>query len=723
MSGSLCGPVATLIDGRRSEDEIAECLADRYDPTNIRYVLAFMQQKGYVVSSRAARSIRNAAYWCANRRDLDWVRHRLSTTKVSVTTLGNYDFPVLGDILAELGVQLSQDAALNVILVDDYLSPLLKVINEEAMRTHRPWMLVKPVGLEAWIGPIFQPGKTGCWQCLGDRLRMHREAELFIGTRPAIREMAKPDTCGSPATVQAALSMTADIIARWIVSPDSSEEEGRIISVDSRNWLIRRHTVIRRPQCPLCGELAQPTEEDICFSQLTPRRLVDSFETYDRAVGPEETYQRYENLISPITGIVRSIDRVFSPNESIHVYLADHNFAYGSESLSTLKTTGRLMVAGKGLSDGQAKASCLCEVIERHSGFLQGNESVLMAPFSECDPTSTIHPNDCMLFSERQYRLRRMLNARGSRFNLVPEPFDESAVVRWSPIRSLTHGRVKYLPTQFLYYKANNKGGFGEPFWCQACSNGCAAGHTPEEALLHGLFELIERDAVALWWYNRLRRPGLRLSSFNDQSFDRIIDYHATLARRVWVLDISGDLDVPTFVALSGHIDREQNRIIFGFGCNLDARKAIKQALAEMNLFLYAVLRAFGGQEQVKPGFNDIEAEAWWQTATLENQPYLAPLPCLPMKESIDYPSQTKNETSTAIRFCREALEKQGMEVLVLDQTRPDIGLNVIKVVVPGLRHFWARFGPGRLYEVPVKMGWLSEARQETELNPFSIFI
>ena len=93
------------------------------------------------------------------------------------------------------------------------------------------------------------------------------------------------------------------------------------------------------------------------------------------------------------------------------------------------------------------------------------------------------------------------------------------------------------------------------------------------------------------------------------------------------------------------------------------------------------------------------------------------------MKESIDYPSQTKNETSTAIRFCREALEKQGMEVLVLDQTRPDIGLNVIKVVVPGLRHFWARFGPGRLYEVPVKMGWLSEARQETELNPFSIFI
>jgi len=42
------------------------------------------------------------------------------------------------------------------------------------------------------------------------------------------------------------------------------------------------------------------------------------------------------------------------------------------------------------------------------------------------------------------------------------------------------------------------------------------------------------------------------------------------------------------------------------------------------------------------------------------------------------------------------------MEFLVLDQTRPDIALPVVKVIVPGLRHFWPRFGPGRLYEIPV---------------------
>ena len=63
------------------------------------------------------------------------------------------------------------------------------------------------------------------------------------------------------------------------------------------------------------------------------------------------------------------------------------------------------------------------------------------------------------------------------------------------------------------------------------------------------------------------------------------------------------------------------------------------------------------------------------------------------------------------------------MEMLVLDQTRPDIGMPVVKVVVPGLRHFWARFAPGRLYDVPVHMGALESPTAEESLNPVAVFI
>lgn len=72
---------------------------------------------------------------------------------------------------------------------------------------------------------------------------------------------------------------------------------------------------------------------------------------------------------------------------------------------------------------------------------------------------------------------------------------------------------------------------------------------------------------------------------------------------------------------------------------------------------------------------------------------------------------------------CVKIAEKPGLEVLVLDQTRPDIGLNVVKVVIPGMRHFWKRLGPGRLYEVPVELKWLSAPLKENQLNSIPIFI
>jgi ribosomal protein S12 methylthiotransferase accessory factor len=39
-------------------------------------------------------------------------------------------------------------------------------------------------------------------------------------------------------------------------------------------------------------------------------------------------------------------------------------------------------------------------------------------------------------------------------------------------------------------------------------------------------------------------------------------------------------------------------------------------------------------------------------------------------------------------------------------------------VIVPGLRHFYRRFAPGRLYRVPVKLGLRDHPLKENELNP-----
>jgi ribosomal protein S12 methylthiotransferase accessory factor len=67
---------------------------------------------------------------------------------------------------------------------------------------------------------------------------------------------------------------------------------------------------------------------------------------------------------------------------------------------------------------------------------------------------------------------------------------------------------------------------------------------------------------------------------------------------------------------------------------------------------------------------------------------------------------------------CVNIAKREGLDFLVLDQTRPDIEVPVARVIVPGLRHFYRRFAPGRLYDVPVKLGWLDRPVRESDLNP-----
>jgi oxazoline/thiazoline synthase len=68
-------------------------------------------------------------------------------------------------------------------------------------------------------------------------------------------------------------------------------------------------------------------------------------------------------------------------------------------------------------------------------------------------------------------------------------------------------------------------------------------------------------------------------------------------------------------------------------------------------------------------------------------------------------------------------LDELGLETFVVDKSRPDLGLNVAQTIIPGLRHPWPRFAPGRLYTVPVTMGWAPRPLGEDELNPNPLLV
>ncbi len=211
------------------------------------------------------------------------------------------------------------------------------------------------------------------------------------------------------------------------------------------------------------------------------------------------------------------------------------------------------------------------------------------------------------------------------------------------------------------------------------------------------------------------------LSSLDDPYVDELAGFYERQGRQFWVLDLTNDLGIPAFVAVNRRVDRAVEDIIIGFGAHLDARVAVLRAIAEMNQFMPAVYQRHADGSTAY-AFDDADALRWWQTATVANQPYLIPLDVQPRRIG-DYPALSSGDAGRDLMTSVDAATRLGHETLVLNQTRPDIGLAVVKVIVPGLRHFWARFAPGRLYDVPARMGWLPAPLTESALNPIGMFV
>jgi ribosomal protein S12 methylthiotransferase accessory factor len=377
------------------------------------------------------------------------------------------------------------------------------------------------------------------------------------------------------------------------------------------------------------------------------------------------------------------------------------------------------MSAGKGSTDIQARASGFCEAIERYSGVFQGDEHRRLGSYQHMGDKA-IHPNACMNFSQQQYHDRERWNAQCQGwFQKIPEPFDEAREIDWTPVWSLTHQEFKYLPTAYCYYGYRS----ADKPDCWADSNGCAAGNTIEEAILQGFMELVERDSVALWWYNCLQKPNVDLDSFDEPYFHSLKQYYQELGRELWVLDITSDLNIPTFAAISSSRDRAVADIILGYGTHFDPKIALSRALTEVNQTLPNVLSVNADGTTQYPQHADPLAIEWWTTATLAARAYLTPDPKALPKTRADYPQIASDDLLDDVKRCQTIVEEKNLEMLVLDQTRADLGLRVAKVIVPGLRHMWRRLGSGRLYEVPLQMGWLQASLTEHQLNNFPMWM
>ncbi len=209
-------------------------------------------------------------------------------------------------------------------------------------------------------------------------------------------------------------------------------------------------------------------------------------------------------------------------------------------------------VSGVGLSLQEAFQGCIGEGIEYLSQLQTGND-VLELPGPN-DPAAGQGPGTReFLAAFEAYRLR------------------PDAELSQHRATRLTDRCEVLLPADLCLRRPLDQREIRPPF---PLSTGSAAGTSWDVAALHGLLEVIERDAASLWWWggNRGRSiPPQHEAHIMAQALLARLRQN-TSARRSWLLDITTDIGVPSVAAVSCTADG------FGFAFGLAARPTLAAA-------------------------------------------------------------------------------------------------------------------------------------------------
>jgi ribosomal protein S12 methylthiotransferase accessory factor len=374
---------------------------------------------------------------------------------------------------------------------------------------------------------------------------------------------------------------------------------------------------------------------------------------------------------------------------------------------------------GAALTREAARAAAIGETIERYACSVYNREEMILATWSDLARRNldALHPSDCPLFASHQY--------------LQPDfglqPFTEDTLLRWIPSWSVTEGRETWTPAVLTYTPYHSEP--PEVPIAFSVSTGLSCSLVREEAVLNGLYECLERDAVMITWLNRL--PAVRLDPCSCLALERLYsERFAGTGTEYMIFDLTLDLCVPIIFGLA--VDREHDQICLASGAsaNFDVERAATKALVEAaqgRLWLKYMRETgrpfdFDGDFTKIRNFED-HVRLYGRRDMLPKADFLVGQTRM---HPIAKPDETPQGVKARIRKIIATLKDAGLKVFVSELTPPDVaglGFHVVKLRVPGLQQLYAdnnhrSLGSSRLYQVPVKMGYRSRPATAAELNP-----
>ena len=372
------------------------------------------------------------------------------------------------------------------------------------------------------------------------------------------------------------------------------------------------------------------------------------FKGTHRIIPPSKTIKNNEGK-TKIAGITRITEITHLDRIGIPVFSAIR---------PTAQDGGISIYGGKGITQDHAKASAMMEGFERYSAEKQDNDETIIASLDEIngnyiDPQTLNLPKD---FS------KDLLNSMN---------------LEWSMSKDLISGENYYIPSNAIYHPyipQNNVQGL-----FKGNTNGLASGNNLEEAILHGIFEVIERDAWSIFELTHKNSTQIDLNSINSEIITQILNKYQENGINIKLMDLTADVNVPTIAASADDtVLKDAGLLSLGIGTHLDPEIAILRALTEVAQSRATQIQ--GAREDTVRA--DFARKAGYERMKRINSYYFEDEDDKIVFEDIE--DKSTNSINQDIEIVKDELKENGLDkVLYSDLTRPELGVSVVRVVIP----------------------------------------
>ena len=607
--------------------------------------------------------------------------------------------------------EIPEETELALVLDDAWHPSKHRKADERFKAAGIPWLRGFVSFGEGIIGPYVRHDTPGCSRC-ADKRRLLAGPDRLEMSEIHARLTAGAGVTRDAWSTRSGLSQMAIFIrheVEKVLQGESSSLEEKMFITNLRTLTHSSHHFLPDPLCPNCSPLPEDTPE-LAQIRLESSPKVNGAGYRCRSMDELKTVL-VEDYLDFQTGIMNG-------------KIADFRLPFADVLVNMPLFGADEGVAGRTISYEMSELTAILEGLERYCGIEpQGKRKKVRESYQHLKEVA-LNPARVGFHDQIQY----------AKPGFPFKPFHPDQPMNWVWGYSFMQERPILVPELLAYYSLGNGEGF-----VYETSNGCALGGSLEEAIFHGIMEVVERDSFLLAWYAQLPLSRLDPYSANDKELELMVDRIREVSEYdLYFYNSTMENEIPSVWAIAKNRRSKGVNLICAAGANPDPVRAVKSAIYELAGMM---VRHDEILEKNRQKYEEMLKNPF-AVRNMEDHGLLYGLreaeerlsfllddqrPLRTFAEEFTQPP-VYTDLKDDLQDILQRFRALNLEVIVVDQTTPITkrnGLFCVKVLIPGMlpmtfgHHLTRVKGLERVLQVPMKLGYAKQPLSYEQLNPY----